>query len=404
MLLGCRTPHRPQGLLEQQAADAAISSREVRILLDDFVVQFADEVEEAADNIMSQTTDREIHRRALMWKINAISACFQAASRSDPLGAFIDVWILNKQSLTFFQSPDIPPSFGPLQPIAVDTAMVLEAKTAGIRKVIGTQIPILETFANAFAEDYPITNLYFERASIATHYTEYMDRIQVSEKAIVDVVSNLDQRLDELHRLSALYGEFLLKQARWQAELLAIDALPEDALRESIASLSQASLAISRIAATTESVPHLVERERQQVRDIIRQERTETLTAVDAMRSETIDQLQQERVAIIDALQTERTVVTREMTEYLEGMLVQAESKAEHKWESLVQQTATATDLLFLRLTELAVIIGCFVLLSLLLFPGRSRPSRRPSRPLSIYSGPVAGGASRQPSPVRKAA
>jgi hypothetical protein len=79
------------GLLEQTAPSINVSSRKLRVLLTDYVSQFADRIEQAADEILSQTSDPQIRRNALLWKSNAMTACFRAALRPDPLAAYLDI-------------------------------------------------------------------------------------------------------------------------------------------------------------------------------------------------------------------------------------------------------------------------------------------------------------------------
>ena len=56
----------------------------------------------AADQIQSQTKDPQVQRNALLWKINAISACYRAALVEDPLLGYVDVVILCRQMEIFF--------------------------------------------------------------------------------------------------------------------------------------------------------------------------------------------------------------------------------------------------------------------------------------------------------------
>src|SRR5262245_64446569 len=89
---GCSGPQKT-GLLETHAPEARITSAELRLWTYDFTLDFADRIEEAADQIKAQSPSAEIRRNTLLWKINAIQAAFRAASRRDALAAFFDVWV-----------------------------------------------------------------------------------------------------------------------------------------------------------------------------------------------------------------------------------------------------------------------------------------------------------------------
>ena len=91
------------GLLERRTPEARITSAQLRIWTNDFILDFADRIEEAADRIKAQESAPEIRRNSLLWKINATQAGFRAASRRDALIAFADVWILCRQMTVFFE-------------------------------------------------------------------------------------------------------------------------------------------------------------------------------------------------------------------------------------------------------------------------------------------------------------
>ena len=120
----------------------------------------------------------QVRKNALLWKMNSIASCFQAASRRDPLGAYFDIWILNKQSLSLFNNPSDSPLFGESQGIAISATQEIETIMAEVLDLIGDDLPVNEAFVNAFAQEHPINDLYFKRASITANYTKYIDSIK----------------------------------------------------------------------------------------------------------------------------------------------------------------------------------------------------------------------------------
>ena len=88
ILPACQSIRGPKGLLERQTKAAGLTTGELRAIMDDLVIQCASRVESAADQIIAQTDDVEVHKNALLWKPNGISSCFQAATGRDPLAAF----------------------------------------------------------------------------------------------------------------------------------------------------------------------------------------------------------------------------------------------------------------------------------------------------------------------------
>ncbi len=175
MFAGCMSVRSTGGLLEQTDPATNVTSSKLRVLLADYVTQFGDRIEQAADEILSQTSDPQIHRNALLWKSNAISACFCAASRRDPLAAYLDVWILSRQMTQFLEQPSSNSVFGPWQAQALETSRQLETPLAQIQAMLHSNTRFEERFVDGFAREHPITSLYFCRASLAAPYIEEVD-------------------------------------------------------------------------------------------------------------------------------------------------------------------------------------------------------------------------------------
>ena len=298
-LVGCQTLQSSDGLLEQKSSNAKVSSRQLRIVLDDLVLQFASQVELAADQIIAESNDPQVCKNALMWKMNGIASCFQATSRRDPLGAYFDIWILNKQSHKLFETPTDAPLFGDSQNIAVSATQQIETIMAEVLDLIGDDLPVNESFANAFATEHPINDLYFQRASITANYTKYIDSIEIKGPELLGVVGDIDQQLDQIQRLSSMYAEFLPKQARWNGELMIMETLQSNAVITSLQNMSLAANGVATIADTTQAIPALIERERNLLHDAITEERLATMQAIDQMRSETLSSFQDERIAVM---------------------------------------------------------------------------------------------------------
>ena len=162
-------------------------------MLNDLVLQYSSQVELAADQIISENKDPRVCKNALMWKMNGIASCFQAASRRDPLGAYFDIWILNKQSLGLFNSSNESPLFGDSQQIAISATQQIEITMAEVLDLIGDDLPVNKAFANNFAQEHPINDLYFNRASITANYTKYIANIKTKGAELLGVVGDIDQ-------------------------------------------------------------------------------------------------------------------------------------------------------------------------------------------------------------------
>jgi hypothetical protein len=384
LLAGCRNVAPPQGLLEQQLAGANLSSRKLRALLTDYVPRFGEQVEEAADMILDQATDAEVRKNALLWKTNSISACFRAAARPDPLAAYLDTWILSRQMTRLFERPGEKPLFGPGQGLALDTARRLEEPLRQIHASLGQGLPLGEDFVDAFARDYPVTSLYFDRESLAGRYIQSVDE---PTREMLDVASGLAESVTELRRLSALYAEFLPKQARWQSELLLIAATETQPVSNSLHDLTVASRAIDRMADEAATLPGLLARERQALQAIVQQERTETVAQVDEMRRETVRELQHERAVVLASLREERIEVDASLRKLADRSLQQLDAMTQQRLEGVPAVGNQLIDYAFLRVCDLAALAGLALLACVVLVALVARSALR-STPGSVGTGP----------------
>jgi len=368
-LLGCQSIHSSDGILEQQHADSKVSSRQLRIVLDDLVLQFSSQVEQAADQILAENSDPQIRKHALMWKTNGIASCFQAASRRDPLGSFFDIWILNKQSLDLFQRSSDEPLFGASQDIAILATKEMEALMNDISQLIGSNLPVNESFAIEFSSDHPVQDLYFNRASMTAHYTQYIDRVKINGPELLGVVGDIDEQLNQLQRISSMYAEFLPKQARWNGELMLLETLESNAVTASLLNMSLAADGVVKIADTTQNLPELVERERNLLHDAITEEREATMLAIDQMRVETVDRLQQERMtvmsgladernAVLQTLREERVATTEELSQISDRTVTRVDEAVDQKITTLADHGSDLIDHGFLRLAQLLAVIA----------------------------------------------
>jgi len=84
-VVGCSWLPETRGLLEKRHPETRINSGQLRLWTNDFILDYADQIEEAADRIKEQEPSAEIKRNTLLWKINATQAGFRAASQRDAL-------------------------------------------------------------------------------------------------------------------------------------------------------------------------------------------------------------------------------------------------------------------------------------------------------------------------------
>jgi hypothetical protein len=99
---GCSLTSEMQGGLEREIPEARITSAQFRVWVTDAVLHAADRIEESAERIQVETPDPGVRRNVILWKLNAVQACFRAGTHRDSLASFVDLWIFSHQMATFF--------------------------------------------------------------------------------------------------------------------------------------------------------------------------------------------------------------------------------------------------------------------------------------------------------------
>jgi hypothetical protein len=352
-------------MLEREGKDARLSSHQLRIMVNEFVVLYSARIELCADKILAGASDPATRKNALLWKINGISACFQAASRPDPLGAYLDIWILNRQMIHLFDSPAGGELLGPWQVVVSEECHSLDQRLQHIDQVLGGELRLGRDFVAAFAADFPLSNLYFDREPIASRYIE---EVEAPVRELYQVLANLDENVDELKKLTILHAQHIPKLARWEAQLLLLDTTQLATVQRPLEDFSLTAEAVSRVAHITETVPELLQRERHALHEIVSDERRDTLLALDGMRQETVQQLEseraivldairQERHEVMDALHDERQALSQELSADVSRALEASDSILQRRLSELAQQAPRVIDHFFWRLCQMGIIL-----------------------------------------------
>lgn len=316
---------------EQSILPPDVSSSVVRITANNFTHRFVQTVEQAADAILSQADDPALQRRALLWKINATSAVLLAQDHPAPVSALADTFVLCLQMHAFFRDGRGSDLFGAHQAMAVDAARYLEREIEAITQDRTTEeILQLKDRLRSWALAHPLQDLTFIRFSGSVEIDALLSL--PDEAGVMATVQNLETEMYNFHTKLARYLGLVPRQARWQAELLALDAVAGD--RTGLIAMA--------------------------AKELDRQ-RALTLADIDRQRLQALDVLREERAAVLKALAGEREVVVQEARRALaesldriDALALRLESKAlagvqrqrEETMEALRQERlATMIDL-----------------------------------------------------------
>ncbi len=365
----CKGIPKVDGLLEREVAGPHITSQQLRVLVNEYVVYSAHRIEVCADKVLAENPDVAVRRNALLWKINGIAASFKAAARHDPLGAYLDLWVLNRQFTHLCESPAGGGLFGAWQNTVIAECHALEERLESISQIVSTDPRFGRQFVEKFASDFPLNGLYFDREPMASRYIE---QIKTPSKELFQVVASLDSNLDDLRKLTVLYAEHLPKQARWEAELFFMDAAQLQVVQQPMHDLTLATAAVMRIADTTQQLPAMVDEQLRRLSEQVTEERTATLRDVDAMRIQTLSQLgversllmasiREEREASFDSLRDERIAVTQEMKSELSRAIEAADTITRNRSVEFVQFAPKVIDHFFWRTWQIFLVFALVV-------------------------------------------
>jgi len=363
-------------------------------LLDNqFVMEFSGRVERTADEIIAGTTDPRIRHNALLWKINAISAVFQAASHADTITTHVDLAVLTNQMLYYFDTGSGSDLFGVYQPLAVQASLDLRERLREIETLLAAseeEIADARDFIGGFVRDHPLENIYFNRASVAP---KYVATVREKKKGLFAAVGGATETLEGLNALLADYAEYIPKQARWQAELMLAEIPERELLPQFADNFDTITRSTEGLSRTMEEIPDLIREERATVLEEIDRERVAALKAVSEERIAVLDAIREERTSFQEFVRGERATVLEAVSAEREAAIQEAAELVRSEREIVLRQTADMVakttdsaaghaekliDHLMWRVLQLMVIAGAALLLAAILYLLTRRRHLRP--------------------------
>jgi hypothetical protein len=312
-----------------------VSATVLRARVHELADRFVGRVEKTVDRIRLESSDPDVRRRALAFKVDCIPAIYAAAFHVGPYVAAADVWGLTFQLVDYVEEGAGRDAFGPGQPLIVECAHAMVADAdALVRSIAATP----EAFASGrkrvfeWAESHPIEFSFTSRASVATVLAEDM-RSENVFGAVEEASATIDDVAERINNLAAR----MPKQARWQARLL-IEEMAEERGVEGV--LGDLGAVARRTNELMDDVPGLVTAAASPVREML-----EELLATE--RGEWVESLHQER---IEFLRETDAIRDRSVNHVVAGV------------RDLVDHAASRIGLLIASAATLAVVVYWFTL------------------------------------------
>lgn len=365
---GCRVTAPSQLVAGHAKEDIAVNPQQIRLRMRALVEPLSGAIVDSADRISAGTTNRAVQREALVWKLEAVPALREALFRPNPFSAIMDSWVLTLQMTDYFESGPGREALGEAAPIAVTTCQYPENQIESVAKSFTHSGDLSRTkeFIRDWAKAHPIRLSIASRESTLSRVTELKLRETFSTQ---EIVGNVAVSLDDLSRRLDVYSVQLLDQARWQAELFAMDqaaqyelerAMPlaETAVQsatEAVDVVKQLAPAVQDALEVAEAAPELVSRERAAAIEAVRDEISRTIEFVQAERIAALEHLTKEREAVL--LDLRQTII----------------AEREVLAADLEQASRNVVDHTILRTAQLAagILVAVFVGIIMLLFIAR---------------------------------
>jgi len=289
-ITGCLSAPTETALMKE--AGVIVSITEYKIRLREFGYRFTGRVELSADEIISRTSDNEIKKQALLWKIYAIPAMIRSISINDPFAAGIDSWILSVQMLQYFEDGYGKDLFGEYQDIAITASKLIVSDIENVARQMKREGDISRTQKTTrdWTKKHPLKNNKFLRVSALDTVAHIIGSESYS---LGGTVENIAISVDELKNQVTLYTNYLPKQIKWQIEYAAYEMFGDSTMENLMQNFNTITQSTNRITNVVED-------------DNINYQRLATLTALTDERIAVMESIKLERIAILEDINRER--------------------------------------------------------------------------------------------------
>jgi hypothetical protein len=308
-LVGCGSVSR-ESVLMQNIEDAKMNSMELGIRINEAGSRYSLEIENSADKIIAATKDAGIKKNALLWKLYGIPALLKSVSIQDPLASGTDIYVLIAQMRQFFENGNGKDLFGKHQQIAVDAVKRMEKEFFNIASEFRDSAVTTKSNIDEWVKNHHIEDIRFNRISTVTAAAKELSQKKSGlTSSVGDMVNSINNLQDKL----TLYADFIPKQARWQAEYMMYELIPDSLNKDVFGKINSLTGSIESIGGFIENSPGLISSVRQKI-----------MQDINIQRIATLELLQEERKTILEAVTSERiktlNEINRQRVETLNGM------------------------------------------------------------------------------------
>ena len=307
-LTGCTVIPRQSGLAST-SSNVNASNDQIRTQVYGNVLGFSGAIRTIANKIIEETDDPVIRRRALKFKMEAISTSQVIVSYHDPLVSILDLWAFTVQLVNYYRDGPGRNDFGQWQDQLVATLERFPPvlRSRALRLVTDTTTVRADSIITNWANAHPITGEIRQRPWMAdTLSTIYQSQGMGAAGAMgvmAERISNLSDRI-------AIYYALLPDQMRWEGEVFLEDIVARnEGLRLALDSVVSISASLGRVVEIAETGSPLIDSLLATIRMDARLLIAEALDSVDVIRLAAMGDIDHEIAVVLAAVQQERIAV-----------------------------------------------------------------------------------------------
>jgi len=349
LFTGCGSTEIQTGMKAQMRL--TYKPEEARLLLNDFAIRYTNTIEQAADRVISESSDYRIQQHALLWKINSVTAGSEVIFIPEVYAALADTWAFSLQMLFFFDGGNGKDLFGDQQQIAVEASRKLEneIKNIIIRGLEDYDESMTGQIIIPFAQDNPIEDLSFSRNSTIHLSAKY---ISERERTIATSVGGIEESVNDLSMMLNIYYQQLPKLASWRLEYLANKALMSGNIDSVQNNFTSVKNSLGKIAEVSENGQLIIDN------TLIK-----TFQQIEILRQSIKSDLQEERELLFALLQSEREIVLGEIHKERIESFDQLKSVGSDLLPQFTNELNNSIDHFFIRLTQYTVLLLLLVVI-----------------------------------------
>ncbi len=249
--------------------------------LDAFADYFALTIQRAARGIQTATSDPEVQRAAMVWRLQAIRTIRGAILVEDPQLGLLDAWVFCVQMRDYFGTNEAQAYLGAGHDDALAAARTVEAQIVGLGALFlkDEELERARTHVEQFADANPLEGKFARPAMLPSASTSKerstLEWIVSIPMAPFRVFSGIDAGAAAIRQFSSVSSRFarrfegLPQETLWEMQILLHDLEQRPTVQTFADSSARIATTAEDLAATAKSLPADVRAELEQALDTV---------------------------------------------------------------------------------------------------------------------------------------